>query len=65
MIDLAALERTCAELRQQPDEDQSGQEPRTVVGLSFLERALEELRAGRDAHARLGQVFGLPEGQRL
>ena len=65
MIDLAALDRTCAELREQPAADASGEGPRTVVGLAFLEQVRAELAEGRAAQARLGNVFGRPHGTSL
>ena len=65
MIDLLALERACVELKQQPATDDSGEGPRTVVSLGFLEQVLDELVAGRAAQAKLGQTFGLPKGQTL
>ena len=55
MIDLEALRR----------EAESTEGDRTVVERSWLARALVELSAGRDAHERLGQVFGLPRGKTL
>ncbi|WP_338445937.1 hypothetical protein V5F89_12380 [Pelagerythrobacter marensis] len=53
MIDLGKLEQTLA--------DAEGGRPVTVTP-AWLRQVLEELRAGRDAAARSGQVFGLPEG---
>ena len=36
-----------------------------VVSESWLKRTLYELREGRAAMARTGQLFGLPQGQTL
>lgn len=47
MIDLAKLKQ----------EAESGEGDRTVVSRQWLQQALTELQAGREAQAQLGQVF--------